>query len=165
MALVQLATASGGLLGHQAVDAVLAVLPLPAGLRRHAVAERPADLLLRGQPRLTQRDRHQPQMDLVGQGDAVERFVPAEDDAVAVAIDEPHRGVEKGAAVGRRFFQGQQRLGGGVRVHAINDARRLEKVPDKPFTHSAALIPRETREIPENRAGYVRRSDISTTAL
>ena len=64
LALVQLATASAGLLGHQAVDAVLAVLPFPAGLRR-AVAERPADFFLRGQLRLPQRDRHQTQMDLV----------------------------------------------------------------------------------------------------
>ena len=100
LALVQLAMAAAGLLGHQAVDAMLAVLLLPAGLRRYAVAEGVADFFLRGQAGLPQRDRHQTQMDLVGQSHAVERFVPAEDDAVAVAIDEPHRAVEQGAAIG-----------------------------------------------------------------
>ncbi len=107
-------------LGHQAVDAVLAVLPFPAGLRRYVVAECPADFLLGGQLRLTQRDGHQTQVDLVGQRDTVERFVPAEDDAVTIAIDEPYRAVEEGAAVGRRLLQRQQRLGGGMRIHAYD---------------------------------------------
>jgi hypothetical protein len=49
LALVQCAMTTGALLGDQVIDAVLAVLLFPAGLRRDIVAERPADLLLRGQ--------------------------------------------------------------------------------------------------------------------
>jgi len=99
------------------VDAVLAVLPFPACLRRQAMAEGPTDLLLRRHPRLTQRHGHHAQMDLVGQGEAVDRFVPVEDDAVAVAVDKPQPSVDKGLSLGRRFVEGQQRLGGGMRAH------------------------------------------------
>jgi len=108
---------------------MLAVLPLPAGLCRYGVAERTTDLLLGGQARLPERDGHQTQMNLVGQGDMVERLMPAEDDAVAIAINEPHRGVEKDAIVGRRFFQGQQRWGSGVRVHALMTHGAPKKFP------------------------------------
>jgi hypothetical protein len=40
-------------------------------------------------------------MHRVGQGDAIERFMPAEDDPAAVGIQEPHGGVEEGAAIRR----------------------------------------------------------------
>jgi hypothetical protein len=133
---VQLATTSGTLLGHQAVDPTLAILPLPAGLGRHAATECLADPLLRGKPRLTQYDRYQPQMHLVRQGDAIDRFVPVEDNPVAFSIDESHRKATQGATVRHGFFQGQQRESRGVLVHTIN-THTTSNTSDTPFTHSA----------------------------
>jgi hypothetical protein len=123
------------------------------------MTERSGDLLLGGQARLPQRDGHQTQMNLVGQGNGVERFVPTEDDAVTVAIDEPHRGVQKGAIVGLRFFHRQQRWRRGVRVHALSYARPPEKVPDNPShfpPHEPSSNPCNSRE----SWGYVRRSEL-----
>src|SRR5208337_3559662 len=59
LALVQLAMTARTLLGHQAIDAVLTVLPFPTGLCRYIVAKSAADFFLPGQFGLTQRDGHQ----------------------------------------------------------------------------------------------------------
>ena len=71
-------------------------------------------------------------MHFVGQGDAIDRFVPVEDDPVAVGIDEPHRDVEEGATVRQGFFQGKQRGSGGLRIHIVSTHATSKKFT-KPF--------------------------------
>lgn len=57
--------------------------------------------LISCQPRRTQHDRHQAQMDLIVQGHTVDRFMPVEDNAIAIVVDEPDGRIDKEAFVGR----------------------------------------------------------------
>ena len=76
--------------------------------------------------------------------------MPTEDDAVTVAIDEPYRAVEEGAAIGLGSFQGERQLGGGVRGHAL-----MMRGASKTFhgtTHELCrTVAAKLREIPENQ--------------
>lgn len=80
-------------------------------------------------------------MNFVVEGHMVQRFVPAEDDAVAVAIDEPYGVVEKDAVVGGRFRQRQQRLGASVDVHVSWTPAAREKFPKNHSSFSANQPP------------------------
>jgi len=110
------------------------------------MTERSGDFLLRGQLRLADADRHQPQMNPVLQGDAVKGLMPTEYHTVSIGIDKPHRGIEKRAVLDRNVLEGQGKLGGGVRVHTSMDASRHETFPEKPSCFPTRLRGEELRQ-------------------
>jgi hypothetical protein len=63
------------------------------------VAEGSRDRTLGSQLTLTQGDGYQRQMLGITQGHAIENLMAAKDDAIAITIVEPHRGIDRSACV------------------------------------------------------------------
>ena len=84
----------------QPVEAVLLVVSLPAALRSDRVAEGTSQFLLGSQFALPEHDTDEAEVWQVVEGNPIDRLVAAEDDAVAVALDEPQTWGDESAGVG-----------------------------------------------------------------
>jgi hypothetical protein len=113
LASVEPARAAGRGTVNEAIEAVLLVVSFPAALRGDGVTEGPGQLLLGGQFALPEHDTDEAEVGDVVEGDAINRLVPAEDNAVAVVVGEPQAWGNERAGVGQRVRWERQH---GLRV-------------------------------------------------
>lgn len=85
--------------------------------------------LLSGEFAVPEHDGDETQVRLVFQGQPIEGFMPAENNAVAVPINEPQARVDEGAFVGGRI-QGWKEQIRGRGVHTGLDAPEKKKFPE-----------------------------------
>src|ERR1700730_14894048 len=82
------------------------------------------DLDLSHQLPLSQTHGDESQKKGIGQSDTIENLMPGKDDAIAVTIIEPKRGIDGGVgAAGRRISNVKER-GGRAGIHTIRDDQR-----------------------------------------
>jgi hypothetical protein len=85
---------------QEAIEAIPLVASFPAALGSDRVPKGESQFLLAGQFTLAEHDTDIAQVWQVVEGEPIDRFVAAEDDAVAVAFDKPQAGGNDNAVVG-----------------------------------------------------------------
>jgi hypothetical protein len=119
---VQFAFPSGGSLVVQSGESILFVASFPASLRSHGVSKSQGQIFLSGQFTLSEHDGDEASLGLIVQGVAIDGFMAAENNAVAVALNEPQAWTDEDALVGGGILRWRKERISGRCVHTELDA-------------------------------------------